>query len=140
MTNVMGASPMQLVAWYTPVALGGLIISMVGGLVLHKISGTLLIIIAHVCVVLYPLVFALMPLGADYWHYTFWAMIACTVAIDITFTTTNIFVRLLPFSHPPPRNSVLMTSPRSPPPFRSRARALPAASSTLFCISASPSV
>jgi MFS family permease len=38
------------------------------------------------------LLFAVMPLGANYWAYVFPACIACTIGIDITFSVTNIFI------------------------------------------------
>jgi MFS family permease len=36
--------------------------------------------------------FAIAPLGANYWAYVFPACIACTIGIDITFSVTNIFI------------------------------------------------
>jgi hypothetical protein len=92
MTEIMGASPMQLVAWFTPMALGGCIISTLGGFILHVIPGTVLLTVAGVSWIIAPLLFAVAPSGANYWFYTFWSMICATVAIDITFTVCNVFV------------------------------------------------
>ncbi|KAF1984665.1 MFS general substrate transporter [Aulographum hederae CBS 113979] len=92
MTDIMGGSPMQLVAWFTPMALGGCIISITGGFFLHQIPGTFLVLIAGLGWIIAALLFALMPLGANYWAFTFPAMICATVAIDVTFTVTNIFI------------------------------------------------
>ncbi|ESZ95283.1 hypothetical protein SBOR_4337 [Sclerotinia borealis F-4128] len=91
MTSVMGGSPLQLVAWYAPMALGGCIISTVGGFVLHLLPGTALIITAGVAWIVAPLLFAIAPAGVNYWAYIFPAMICATIGIDITFTVANIF-------------------------------------------------
>jgi MFS family permease len=38
------------------------------------------------------LIFAIIPVGANYWAYVFPAMICGTIGIDITFSVTNIFI------------------------------------------------
>lgn len=83
---------MQLVAWWTPTALGGCIIATVGGFVLHLIPGTICIIMAGIAWIISPLLFALAPSGANYWAWIFPAMICCTLALDTTFNITNIFI------------------------------------------------
>lgn len=75
-------------------ALGGCIISTVGGVVLHRISGTFIIILAGAAWIISPLLFAVAPRAANYWAYTFPSMICATIAIDLTFTVTNIFVSI----------------------------------------------
>jgi MFS family permease len=92
MENIMGASPLQVVAWYVPMALGGCIISTFGGFVLHLLPGTILVIIAGTSWIIAPLLFALAPEGANYWAYIFPSMICATVGIDITFNVANIFI------------------------------------------------
>ncbi|KAM3081081.1 hypothetical protein ACMFMG_005034 [Clarireedia jacksonii] len=91
MTDVMGASPLQIVAWYVPMALGGCILSTAGGFVLHLIPGTFLVLLAGTSWVVAPLLFAIAPQGANYWAYIFPSMICATVGIDITFTVANIY-------------------------------------------------
>lgn len=91
MTGVMGGTPLQLVAWYAPMALGGCIISTVGGFVLHLLPGTALVVTAGVAWIVAPLLFAIAPAGANYWAYIFPAMMCATIGIDITFTVANIF-------------------------------------------------
>jgi MFS family permease len=90
--SIMGAAPLQVVAWYTPMALGGCLISMVGGLFLHRIPGTILVIIAGTSWIIAPLMFAIAPSGANYWAYVFPSMVCATIGIDITFNVANIFV------------------------------------------------
>lgn len=92
MENVMGASPLKVVAWYVPMALGGCVISTLGGFVLHLVPGTILILIAGTCWIAAPLLFALAPLGASYWSFIFPAMICATIGIDVTFNVANIFI------------------------------------------------
>lgn len=92
MTNIMGGTPMQLVAWFTPMALGGCIIATVGGLVLHIIPGTVMLIISGAAWIVAPLMFAIMPVGGNYWAFTFPSMIAATIAIDVNFNVSNIFI------------------------------------------------
>lgn len=92
MENIMGASPLQVVAWYVPMALGGCIISTFGGFVLHLLPGTLLVTIAGTSWIIAPLLFAIAPAGANYWAYIFPSMICATIGIDITFNVANIFI------------------------------------------------
>jgi MFS family permease len=92
MESVMGATPLQVVAWYVPMALGGCIISTFGGFVLHLLPGTILIIIAGTSWIIAPLLFAIAPASANYWAYIFPSMICATIGIDITFNVANIFI------------------------------------------------
>lgn len=92
MSNIMGGTPMQLVAWFTPMALGGCIIATVGGFVLHLIPGTIMLLASGAAWIIAPLLFAVMPVSGNYWAYTFPSMICATIAIDITFNVTNIFI------------------------------------------------
>jgi MFS family permease len=92
MERIMGASPLQIAAWYVPMALGGCLISTFGGLVLHLLPGTILIIIAGTSWIVAPLLFAIAPQGANYWAYIFPSMVCATIGIDITFNVANIFI------------------------------------------------
>jgi hypothetical protein len=92
MTDIMSATPLQLVAWFSPMALGGCIIATLGGFILHLLPGTILILVAGVAWILAPLLFAIMPSGANYFAYVFPSMICATIAIDVTFNVTNIFI------------------------------------------------
>jgi hypothetical protein len=92
METIMGATPLQVVAWFVPMALGGCIISTAGGFVLHLLPGTILILISGAAWIIAPLLFAIAPAGANYWAYVFPAMICATTGIDITFNITNIFI------------------------------------------------
>lgn len=88
----MGGSPLQIVAWTAPMGIGGLILSATGGFILHKVSGTLLMLISCLGYVGSGLLFAVIPIGGNYWVYIFPAMICGTVAIDISFNLANVFI------------------------------------------------
>jgi hypothetical protein len=88
MERIMGASPLQVVAWYVPLAVGGCIIGTVGGLVLHLLPGTVLVLIAGISWVIAPLLLAIAPDNANYWAYVFPSMICATIGIDITFNVS----------------------------------------------------
>lgn len=92
MSEVMEATPMQLVAWWPTTALGGCIIDTVGGFVLHRISEKILMIMVGIAWVMSPLLFALAPSGANHWAWVFPAMICCTLALDATFNVTKVFI------------------------------------------------
>ena len=90
--NIMGANPLQVVAWFVPFAVGGLVISAIGGFVLHLIPGWVLLVVAGIAWVLAPMLFALAPDGASYWAWVFPAMICGTLGVDITYNITSIFI------------------------------------------------
>ena len=92
MQDIMGASPLQVTAWYVPMSAGGVLISVAGGYLLHLLPGTLLMLIGGLGWVATSLLFALAPEGANYWAFVFPAMIGATIGIDITFNVANIFI------------------------------------------------
>ena len=92
MQHIMGATPLQVVAWWTPCALGGIILSVIGGHVIHLVNGTILLLISGAAWLLSAVLFAVAPEGANYWAYVFPAMIGATVGIDVTFNVTNVFI------------------------------------------------
>lgn len=92
MQDIMGASPLQISAWYSPMCVGGILISVLGGYVLHRVPGTLLVVVAGLGWIVPSVLFAVAPLGANYWAYVFPSMICATIGIDITFNVANIFI------------------------------------------------
>lgn len=92
MQNIMGASPLQVAAWYVPMCAGGCMISIVGGYILHLLPGTLLMLVGGGAWVGNSLLFALAPEGAKYWAFVFPAMIFATMGIDIIYNVANIFL------------------------------------------------
>jgi MFS family permease len=90
--NIMGATPLQVVAWYVPMILGGLTLSTIGGFVLHLVPGRALLIFSGFGWIGASLLLALVPVGGNYWAYIFPAMIFATMGIDITFNIATIFI------------------------------------------------
>lgn len=92
MTDFMNGTPLKLVAWFSPLAIGGILIATTGGFFLHLISGTMLVLISGISWVAASLIFAVIPLKANYWTWVFPAMLCGTIGLDITFTVTSIFI------------------------------------------------
>lgn len=92
MEDVMGISPIETVAWYTPFGPGACLIAILGGYVLHLIPGTIMIIVSGVAWMIAPLLFALAPEGANLWAWVFPAMLCATLAVDTTINITTIFI------------------------------------------------
>ncbi|GAO18989.1 hypothetical protein UVI_02060620 [Ustilaginoidea virens] len=98
--TVMHVQPMLAAAWFTPLAVGGMILAITGGLVLHMIPNKMLMVLSSLGFIMSVLLFALIPdpatsaksTGFLYWAYIFPAMICGTIGIDITFNVTNIFI------------------------------------------------
>lgn len=84
---------MLIVAYYTPMALGGILLATLGGLLLHRIPGTALLAITALAIITGSLLFALIPSNhqPNYWAWIFPAMLCATIAVDLVFNVANIF-------------------------------------------------
>jgi len=91
-TTVMSAAPLQLAAWYTPMAIGGFILAIGEGLLLAIIPGRVLLIISGVGALGAQLLLALVPVGGNYWAFILPSMILGTVGIDLSITLVMVFV------------------------------------------------
>ncbi len=90
--QVVGASPLLTVAWFTPMCVGGLVLSTVGGFIMHLLPGRILLFISAIAYVMCVLLFAILPVHFSYWAYIFPAMLCSTIGIDITYNVSNIFI------------------------------------------------
>ncbi|CAA9961286.1 Major facilitator superfamily transporter [Pyrenophora teres f. maculata] len=90
--DVVGASPLLTAAWFTPMCVGGLVLSTIGGLILHLLPGRILLLISGTAFIITPLLFAILPHKFNYWAYVFPTMICATLGIDITYNVSNIFI------------------------------------------------
>lgn len=98
--NVLHATPMQAAAWYTPLAVGGIILAIGGGLILHIVSCHVLMMVSGLGFIISVLLFALLPSQSGdgpstnfiYWAYIFPAMCCATIGVDITFNVANVFI------------------------------------------------
>lgn len=91
--NIMSASPLQVVAWYVPLGLAGLILSVIEGFILHLVPGRVLLAISGLGAVGSQVLIALIPLGGgSYWAWIFPAVIFSTIGIDLSTILMTVFV------------------------------------------------
>ncbi|OAP54425.1 hypothetical protein AYL99_11526 [Fonsecaea erecta] len=90
--NVMGATPIQVVAWWTPMVVGGVILSTMEGFILHLVSGRLLLMISCLGAIGSQLLLARIPEGGNYWAWIFPACILGTVGIDLSYNLIAVFI------------------------------------------------
>lgn len=81
--NIMGATPLQVVAWWVPMIVGGLILSTVVGFIMHLVPGRLLLIISCLGAMGSELLLALVPEGGNCWAWVFTSCILGTIGIDL---------------------------------------------------------
>ena len=87
----MGASPFQLVAWYAPLGIGGIVLATCSGFVLHLVHANVLLFICTAASITASILFVLQPEGGNYWAWVFPAMWCATIAIDLLFSVANVF-------------------------------------------------
>ncbi|KAL9620365.1 MAG: hypothetical protein Q9160_005065 [Pyrenula sp. 1 TL-2023] len=91
--KIMLAKPLQVVAWYAPLLVAGLLFSILEGLILHLVPGRALLIISGLGALGAQLLLAFIPLaGGNYWAYIFPAMILGTIGIDVSTILMTVFV------------------------------------------------
>lgn len=90
--NILQATPLQIVAWYTPMVLGGLFLSLIEGFILHVVPGRILLIISALGAVGSQVLLAMLPDTPNYWAWIFPAMVLCTIGIDLSYTLASVFV------------------------------------------------
>lgn len=88
----MGESALKTAVWFAPMAAGGIILATVGGFTLHLLPGRLLLVISAAGFLACTLLFAFVPIDANYWAYIFPAMLGSTIGVDITFIVSNVFI------------------------------------------------
>ncbi|KAF5640020.1 multidrug resistance [Fusarium tjaetaba] len=90
--NTMSANPLQVVAWYVPLGVAGLIFSIIEGFILHLVLGRVLLIISGLGAVGSQLLIALIPPEGSYWAWVFPAVIFSTIGIDLSTILMTVFV------------------------------------------------
>jgi len=88
----MGIGPMQMLAWFTPMAGAGCLLALVGGRLMHVVSGTIILILTSIAVVISSALFIYAPRDPSYWVWIFPAMIFATIAIDLVYSVINVFL------------------------------------------------
>lgn len=90
---VRGTTGLLAVAWYAPMAIGGLVLATVGGFTLHLLPGKVALLLSGSGYLISVVLFAAMPPGsANYWAWIFPAMLGATLGVDVTYGVTNIFI------------------------------------------------
>ena len=91
--TIMSATPLQVVAWYVPLGVAGLLLSILEGFILHLVPSRILLIISGLGAVGSQLLLALIPLaGGNYWAWIFPATILSTVGIDLATILMTVFI------------------------------------------------
>ena len=90
--NIMSATPLQVVAWYVPLGLAGLLLAVVEGFILHLVPGRVLLIISALGALGSQLLLALIPLGGSYWAWIFPATVLSTIGIDLSTILMTVFI------------------------------------------------
>jgi MFS family permease len=90
--NIMSATPLQVVAWFVPLGVAGLLFSVLEGFILHLVPGRILLIISGIGALGSQLLLALLPLGGNYWAWIFPATILSTLGIDLSTILMTVFI------------------------------------------------
>lgn len=90
--NVIGIDSVQLIAWFSPMAVGGCFLAIVSAFLMHILSGTIILIITCFAIMVASLLFLFAPSHPIYWAWIFPAMICATVAIDLLVNVVNVFL------------------------------------------------
>ncbi|KAK4544929.1 hypothetical protein LTR36_003834 [Oleoguttula mirabilis] len=90
-TGPDGISGIQLAIWYTPTAIGGLILCVIGGAVLHIVPIEMLLLLSGLAWIAAPLLLAVCPLPLNYWAVVMPSMVCATLGIDLTYTVSLVF-------------------------------------------------
>ena len=86
-----GLSGMTLALWYTPTAVAGLLLCIIGGRLLHVVPVMVLLLVSAVAWIGAPLSLALAPYPLGYWTVVLPSMLCATVGIDLTYTVSIVF-------------------------------------------------
>jgi MFS family permease len=99
--DIMSASPLQVVAWFAPLGVAGLLISVLEGFILHLVPGRVLLVIPGLGAVGSQLLLVFVPLGGSYWAWIFPAMVLGTIGLDLSTNLMTVFVTFtFPSSQP----------------------------------------
>ncbi|PHH79178.1 hypothetical protein CDD80_5452 [Ophiocordyceps camponoti-rufipedis] len=89
---ILGRSALTTAVWYSPWAVGGIVLSLMSGFILHILPGRVLLIMCGLSKVLAVLFFALMPENPNYWAWVFPAMLCEAACVDVLWTVSNVFL------------------------------------------------
>ena len=87
-----GLQGIHLALWYTPTATGGLVLCVVSGAIFHLVPTKVVLLASGVAWIAAPLLLAVCPFPLNYWEVVMPSMLCATIGIDLTFTTSIIFL------------------------------------------------
>ena len=91
--TVLSASPLQVVVWYIPIGVVGLVVSIIEGYILHLVPGHVIMIISGLAAVGSQLLLAFIPSsGGSYWAWIFPSSILSTLGIDLSTILMTVFI------------------------------------------------
>ncbi|KAJ5963149.1 hypothetical protein N7481_013454 [Penicillium waksmanii] len=91
--TVLLASPLQVVVWYVPIGVVGLVVGIIEGYILHLVPGHILMMISGLAAVGSQLLLALIPPGGgSYWAWIFPSAILSTIGIDLSTILMTVFI------------------------------------------------
>ncbi|KAI2863573.1 hypothetical protein CBS76997_11290 [Aspergillus niger] len=91
--TVLSASPLQVVLWYIPIGVVGLVVSVIEGYILHLVPGHVIMIISGLAAVGSQLLLACIPpSGGSYWAWIFPSSILSTLGIDLSTILMTVFI------------------------------------------------
>ncbi|KAK6435855.1 hypothetical protein LTR95_007953 [Oleoguttula sp. CCFEE 5521] len=85
-----GLQGVMLSLWYTPLAVGGIILCVLNGWLSHRFHIQTVLILSGLAWVGAPLIFAVVPFPLHYWYEVLPSMLFATLGIDLTYTATTI--------------------------------------------------
>lgn len=90
--NVVGIGPMQLLAWFAPMAIGGCFLAVLGGCLIDLVDGSWMLALTCLGNIVASLLFISAQEDVSYWLCVFPAMICVTISMDLIFNQVNVFL------------------------------------------------
>ncbi|KAF2772874.1 MFS general substrate transporter [Teratosphaeria nubilosa] len=87
-----GITGISLAIWYTPTAVGGVIMCVLTGALLHIVPPKLLLLVSGLAWIGASLIFAVCPYPVSYWPTVLPSMICATLGLDLTYTVSLVYL------------------------------------------------
>ncbi|KAK0944133.1 hypothetical protein LTR29_004265 [Friedmanniomyces endolithicus] len=87
-----GVQGIELAIWYTPTAVGGLILCVVGASLLRVVRMEILMLLSGLAWIAAPLLLAVCPRPLNYWAVVVPSMLCATCGIDVTYTVSLVHI------------------------------------------------
>lgn len=91
-TSPDGRHGVDLALWYVPMAVGGLVLCVVGGSVMHIVTIMILLLLSGMAWVGCLVLLGVAPFPLQYWAFVFTSTICATLGIDLTYTISIVFL------------------------------------------------